>query len=415
MMRPLGVAIVCEGVDFQAGMERQALRLAKGLAERGVRVVVVTTYSPPGFGLPLPSRPPRREHRDGYEIVRVPMLRWWSGEAVRALFALALARVLVSRRVDVVYSVQWQAAVHVDKVVAVGRWPTVMKIACGGEYGDLAQVSRRKESAEILERLGRVDRYACLSRQVEEEIERAGLPRERVFSVRNGVDRSRFSPEGPRATLPPGKWIVFLGRHDSQKRLDVLLRAFALIKVPEARLALAGQGPDLAKLEALARELGISARVSFLGERRDVPELLRAASVFVLPSAAEGLPNALLEALSTGVPSVVTDIPGTNEVVSPEREALMVPLDDAPALARALERALTDEALRERLVKAGHERIAREFDMDAVTDAHLRLFMSMKGETQPVNRRRLVGLSFELAKALLVGWFYALGRRLFRT
>src|SRR5262249_14595967 len=151
-------------------------------------------------------------------------------------------------------------------------------------------------------------------------------------------------------------------------RINVLIRAFARIseRIPDVRLACAGWGPEEQALRALARELGLAERVSFLGVRDDVPELLRAASVFVLPSAAEGLPNALLEALSVGVPAVATNIPGTDEVVRDEVEALMVPVDDEAALARAIERVLTDRALAKRLVSAGHELIAREFDMERV-------------------------------------------------
>src|SRR5581483_2031124 len=202
------------------------------------------------------------------------------------------------------------------------------------------------------------------------EVVAAGLPAARCLLVRNGVDRSLFAREGPKAELPAGRTILFLGRHDSQKRIDVLLRAFAEIapRLPDVRLVCAGKGPDAAKLQALARELGLEARVSFLGERGDVPQLLRAASVFCLPSAAEGMPNALLEALAAGVPCVATAIPGTTDVVTHDVEALLVPVDDVPALAGALERVLKDEALARRLAASGLERIAREFDMEAVAD-----------------------------------------------
>jgi glycosyltransferase involved in cell wall biosynthesis len=413
---PLRVAFVLENADTQSGMERQALRLARGLTARGARVVVVTTYTPRGFVLPGPEDPPRRERRDGYEIVRVPCYRWWSGEAVRALFALTLARVLFARRVDVVYGVQFQAALHVRRAAHAGEWPTVLKFACGGSYGDLAQAARRKDARAVLGDLARVDRYACLSEQVRREVEAAGLPPERCVLVRNGVDRSVFSPEGEKAALPPGRSVLFLGRHDGQKRVSVLLRAFAKVaaRTGDARLVCAGKGPEEENLRALARTLGVAERVSFLGERRDVPALLRAASVFVLPSAAEGLPNALLEALSVGVPSVVTDIPGTDEVVTDEREALTVPLDDEDALARAIARLLEDKELAARLVRAGHERIAREFDMERVVDAHLELFSSLRRERRPL-RRGLDGLSLELARTLVTGWFHALGRRLGRA
>jgi hypothetical protein len=105
-----------------------------------------------------------------------------------------------------------------------------------------------------------------------------------------------------------------------------------------------------------------------------VPALHRAASVFVLPSASEGMPNALLEALASGTPSVATDIPGTNELVRHEREALLVPLDDALALASAIVRLLEDRALAQRLAEAGRARIASDYDMERVADRYMALF-----------------------------------------
>ena len=406
----LGVAIVVYEVDTRGGMERQALRLAKGLAERGARVTIVTTFFPEGLGLPLP--PAVRERRDGFEIIRVPGFRWWSGEAVMALIDLVLARVLLSRRrrIEVVYAVQFQAGAHAGRVAGVRGLPTVVKFACGGAYGDMTQLALQPA---LREPLGSIDRYACLSQQVRREVESQGFDPARCIFVRNGVDLTVFSPEGARADLGPGRWIVFIGRHDSQKRIDTLLRAFARLaaRVPDARLASAGKGPEEPRLRALARELGIEGRVRFLGERRDVPDLLRAASVFVLPSAAEGLPNALLEALAVGVPSVVTDIPGTDEVVQRDREALMVPVGDEAALASALERLLTDRALAEQLARAGRELVLREFDMERVVEGHVELFERLRRPGR-ADRGRLVALELAFAKALVLGWFYALGRRL---
>ncbi len=142
-----------------------------------------------------------------------------------------------------------------------------------------------------------------------------------------------------------------------------------------------------------------------------MPELLRAASVFVLPSAAEGLPNALLEALSVGVPSVVTNIPGTDEVVRDGEEALMVPVDDEAALARAIERLLTDEELSKRLASAGRELVAREFDMERVVDHHVAIFESLRRPRRAVVRRELARIYGSFAVALVIGWFKAALRR----
>src|SRR5271155_3933989 len=186
-------------------MERQALRLARGLAARGARVTIVTTHAPRGFGLPISKSPPVRERREGFEILRIPCFRWWSGEAVSALIDLVLARVLLSkkRKIDLVYAVQYLAATHVARTAPIGDLPTIIKFACGGTFGDMQQLARRADREELLAALRRIDRYACLSRQVKAEAEEARLARDRCIVVRNGVDRTTFSRDGPRAELGP--------------------------------------------------------------------------------------------------------------------------------------------------------------------------------------------------------------------
>src|SRR5581483_10223518 len=194
-----------------------------------------------------------------------------------------------------------------------------------------------------------------------------GLDAQKIVWIPNGVDLAAFSLE---RREEPGL-VLYVGRLNAQKRLDVLLRALA--QVPAARLELAGEGEEEAPLRALARSLGLEARVHFLGVRSDVPALQARAQVFCLPSASEGLPNALLEALAAGTPAVATDIQGSRDVARPEREALLVPPGDEAALARALARLLEDRALAARLALAGRER-ARELSLEKTADAYSKIF-----------------------------------------
>ncbi|RMG07933.1 MAG: glycosyltransferase, partial [Planctomycetota bacterium] len=201
----------------------------------------------------------------------------------------------------------------------------------------------------------------------------------------NGVDRRRFRPPlAPPRARPPR--LLFLGRLDEQKRPDLLLEAFAgLVGAPDAADALppelelhfAGEGPWRARLEASARALGLEGRVRFLGLCADAPGLLRSGPLaLALPSVAEGMPNAVLEALACGVPVVASDLPGTREAAGDA--ALLVPPGDLPALRAALARVLADDGLRARLAAAGPER-ARSFDLDALAARHLALFHELAG------------------------------------
>jgi len=409
-----GVAIVVHNIDALGGMERQAARLAERLAARGLRITIVTTWIEERFTFTLRRTKPFYERRGAIEIVRIPAYRSWKLTAVHQLIDIVATYALMRRRrrLDVIYGVQYTGSFHAAPAAWATGIPTVVKFACGGEHGDFHCLAQKDEAAGIRAALASMDRYVIISEEIRREASEAGLDPRRFVPIRNGVDTERFSPEGEKAALPElgataGRPVVlFVGRHDTQKRVDVLLRAFAKVaaRVPEARLATAGVGPRLEEYRALAAELGLADRVAFLGARSDVPALHRAASVFVLPSAAEGLPNALLEALACGTPSVATAIPGTTEVATHEREALLVPLDDEEALAAAIVRLLEDRELASRLARAGRERILSEFDMERVTDRYVALFSELV-KREPATFERELALQMRFARtAVVLGW-----------
>jgi glycosyltransferase involved in cell wall biosynthesis len=122
--------------------------------------------------------------------------------------------------------------------------------------------------------------------------------------------------------------------------------------VPDAVLAIAGEGELRGDLERLAKETGVDDRVRFLGLRPDARALMGAADAVVMPSHWEGLPLSALEALASGTPLVATDVRGLRELVADEQNALLVP-EDPHALADALRRVLDDPDLAARLAAAG--------------------------------------------------------------
>jgi glycosyltransferase involved in cell wall biosynthesis len=141
--------------------------------------------------------------------------------------------------------------------------------------------------------------------------------------------------------------------------------AAALREVPEAVLWVAGErlasdrGPDM---EALLRGAGLDGRLRLLGYREDVPALMAAADIFVLPSRFEGLPMSVIEAMLTGLPVVACDVRGPAEQVVEGVTGLLVPVGDAPALAGALRRLTEDTELRARMGAAGRARAIECYD-----------------------------------------------------
>lgn len=145
------------------------------------------------------------------------------------------------------------------------------------------------------------------------------------------------------------KVIVGAGRFNAQKNFPLLIRAFARVadKFPEHRLLIYGKGGQQATYESLAAELGIGDRVEFPGYVPDMPARLEKAGMFVLSSDYEGMPNALMEAMASGLPCVSTDCGGGGArfLIQDGENGLLVPIGDEAALADAMEKVLSDEAL----------------------------------------------------------------------
>jgi glycosyltransferase involved in cell wall biosynthesis len=148
--------------------------------------------------------------------------------------------------------------------------------------------------------------------------------------------------------------ILCVGRLSKEKGHIDVIRAAALLLSSGYPIALVmvGEGPERPALERLARKLGVEQSVKFVGHQTDLASFYAMADIFVLPSASEGCPNVLLEAAQAGVPLVATAVGGVPELVENERDALLVNRNDPAALAKAVERLLTDEPLAERLAGA---------------------------------------------------------------
>jgi GalNAc-alpha-(1->4)-GalNAc-alpha-(1->3)-diNAcBac-PP-undecaprenol alpha-1,4-N-acetyl-D-galactosaminyltransferase len=191
--------------------------------------------------------------------------------------------------------------------------------------------------------------------------------------VRSGTG-PRNDPGGqgtdPSTAVAQPRYLLGIGRLEAQKGFDLLIDAFARLAAsrPGLELRIAGAGSLRAELERRAAQRGVAARVRFLGQVADTAALLRGASVFALPSRFEGFPNALLEALACGVPSVAADCPtGPRELIGADERGLLVPRDDVDALTSAVARLLDDAALAAGYAAAGPA-AARRYAVDAIAD-----------------------------------------------
>jgi L-malate glycosyltransferase len=217
------------------------------------------------------------------------------------------------------------------------------------------------------------------------------LPRRKMVIIGNGVD-PRFASRGlPReearlrlglASFDPV--LGSLGRLAPQKGHRDLLEALpAILEVfPRAGLVIAGEGPSRLDLERAARRLGIEARVAFLGHRRDVPVVLSALDLFLLPSRWEGLPQALLEAMALALPVVAARAVGVADVLRDDESGLLVPTGDPAALAGAAIRVLSDPLLAERLGAEARRRALEHHSLPAVAAEVDALYHSILGRVR---------------------------------
>ncbi len=196
------------------------------------------------------------------------------------------------------------------------------------------------------------------------------------------------SYEDPLKPFPPmvGRVIGSVGRMTAQKDFASLLLAAARIvpEVPALKVVLIGDGEQRPALEALARQLGISRQVYFLGQRPDVPALLRHLELFVLPSLWEGLPTAVMESMAVGVPVLATAIPGTDELVVDGVTGWVVSPGNHKRLARVILYALRHPEFSQSLAKTASEQMAN-FQIEPVAAQYTKLYYNLlaRGKINP--------------------------------
>jgi len=350
-----------------------------------VRVVVVSGIWPPDVGGPASHAPALAdalvEAGHTVEVVTTADLapdtqpypvHWVARDRPAPLRHLAVAREVrrAAQGADRVYATTMVRRAALG--AALGRRPLVVKLVADEAYererragrfaGTLEEFQAERRGLRL--RFLRATRTAALRRARCIVVPSAYL---RQIAIGWGLDPSRIDvvpnpapelPEHPtrdeaRATLGiDGFALGVAGRLTAQKALGDTLEALA--RVPDVALLVLGDGPERAKLERRAGELGLADRVRFLGAgtRDDVIALFRAVDAALLTSAWENLPHTLLEALATGTPVIATAVGGIPEVVRDEENGLLVPPRDIAAIASAIDRLVHDDALRASLAAA---------------------------------------------------------------
>lgn len=209
------------------------------------------------------------------------------------------------------------------------------------------------------------------------------IPPERVHVLRNGVDFERIArARGDRLKLFPAlsqkaKLVIHVANMNSEVKGHAILIEAAkdvCTVVPEAAFILVGDGPLRSQLEEQVRRVGIWDHFTFLGRRKDVPEILSCGDLFVLPSFAEGLPNSVLEASAAGLPIVATSVGGIPEIIEDGATGLLIPPENPQALCAAILQLLKNPAFAAAVARAGKERVSSQFCFDIALAGLKRLY-----------------------------------------
>lgn len=378
--RPLTVAMLIQRYyPHLGGAEQQLRALAPRLLVRGVRPLILTRR--------LPGTP-SWELLDGVAVHRFPAggpkLLAASQYAAAALAFLWRER----RRVDVLHAHELLSPATVG---LAGAWairrPLVVKVLRGGVLSDLRAL-RRRPLGELRWRLYRrwVDRFISLSSEIDRELAGEGVPAERIARIPNGVDAERFGPPEPaertalrrRLGLDDAPTAIFVGRLAPEKRVGVLARAWPAVRraVPGAQLLVVGEGPERRELERLP-----AAGLWLLGRREPVVPYLQASDVFVLPSLAEGLSNAMLEAMACGLCCVVHPHGGARDVLRDRESGRLLPDASAEALGRVLAEALANKEARRRMGERARHVVVQGYSLEATADRLVALYRELAERT----------------------------------
>ena len=374
-------------------------RLFRGLAARGIQMILVATETPdqswqnvdnievmvaPGWHGPIPVRLARLGARLGGAVVRSPhQMRQLAGSVQsiegdeRLIERLHYLSPLAGRDWDVVYFPWNSAAIAYQPLMALG--PSV--VSCRGAQINIAPLNPQRAVLRrgLRETFDRASAVHCVSAAIQREAVQYGLDITKSTVIRPAVDPAAFRPadRGSRAPGAPFR-VITTGEIMWRKGLEYALLAIQFLRdrgVP-VLFEIIGNGPEWQRLLYAINDLELSESVVLHGrlEPSAVAARLAEADAFLLTSLSEGIANAVLEGMACGLPVVTTDVGGMAEAVTDGIEGFLVPPRDGEATAAALQRLWDAPDLREQMGAAARRRVEADFDLHDQIDAFTALF-----------------------------------------
>jgi glycosyltransferase involved in cell wall biosynthesis len=372
---PIRVVMLSHGYYPRiGGAERQLAAVAPLLRARGVDTHILTRR--------LPGTAPF-ERLDGIPVYRLPV----PGPKLVASLTFTLAALALIKRLnpDLIHAHELisPATTAVIAKKLFGK-PVVATLHGSGASSDVLRLKRRLLGKARLKVLCReIDAFSVISDVIDRELAAEGVSVQKRVRIPNGVDVGRFFPLAAskrtalrsRLGLPKeAQIVIFVGRLVPEKQVDHLVNIWESVRstIPKALLLILGSGPEEGVLKQNADD-----GILFPGEQFDVVPYLQASDLFVLPSQAEGLSLALLEALACGLPAVVSCVGGSPEVIRHMETGWLIHPDDTIALREAIVTLLSDKELQHTLRRKARIHVVNNYSLvkmaDRLCDLYLRL------------------------------------------
>jgi len=261
----------------------------------------------------------------------------------------------------------------------------ILKIATGGKYGDLAGL-KTSLFGNFQKKLYKkyCDIYIAISLQLREELINSGFDENKIYNIPNGVDSHLFRPVNvqkkenikSQLSLSSQNIVTFVGRLVQRKGIDILLKSWpkVLKKFPNSHLIIIGSGPNEKSFKILSKVINCENSVSFKGNIDNIIPYLQCSDIFVLPSRSEGLSNALLEAMATGLPVIATNIGGTLDIIKNGYNGIIVKKEDPKQLSEAIIKILKDKDLAEILRKNARKSAIKNYSLQSISEKYIEIY-----------------------------------------
>jgi sugar transferase (PEP-CTERM/EpsH1 system associated) len=353
-----------------SGLENVVISLTNGLAPSLFECTIVSLQEP-------------LQNKAHTERVKVVSLDKKGGNDPRLIYRLY--RFLRQERPHIVQTHNWGTLLEGTLAAKLADVPIVI-------HAERGTIERRRRNLFIQRCLLRtVHRVLSVSETHRRRLaDSTGFPYEKIKPIPNGVDVSLFSPrpaEKQRLRLDLGLestpiYIGTVANLRPVKNHAFLLRVGSRIcrTHEDVRFVFAGDGPLKSQLVTLAEDLGIRAKVRFLGTQADIPKVLNALDIFVLPSLSEGMPNAVLEAMACSLPVVATRVGGIPELIEDGNTGILVSSNDERQLETILEDLLRYDTKRRALGEKGRQRVLECFRLDKMVNEYQDLYHSLAVE-----------------------------------